>query len=230
MLEASSFSNLTERLSGRLDSRPNSRHAKKILSLIEKMEIQAAALDKTRKARNPVETEAAHSRKVAGVARKLQAEATRVREEVSDIYVAGVAELGNAIDFNSELVQTEHSAEIRAAFRNMTGKQRSDTLNAALQEGNSEIIASVGMVPSILSGVTADVQQRYMDVIRQQKAPDLIAQKEDLAEAYDAADAADKLAGIIFAENYDPGKQSAIDKAERDSAEAATELAATMVD
>jgi hypothetical protein len=228
MIESNSFSNLTERLSSRLNSRKNSRHAKKILASIQKMERQAAALDKIRNAKNPVDTEAGHSRKIAVVAKKLQAETAKAKAEANDFYASGLAEINTAILSRTGLVETGHAAEIRAAFRTMTGKQRSDTLNTALSEGNSEIIAAVSLVPPILSGVTDEAQKRYIMLLQHAKAADLVEERDDLSDAIETAEAAHKLAGIIFDQNYDPQKQAAIDRAERQTREAESELAESM--
>ena len=69
------------------------------------------------------------------------------------------------------LIQGEYSAEIRSAFRGMTDKERTNTLNRALANGDSETIAAIGLSPAILSGVTEEAQTRYLDAVRQQRAP-----------------------------------------------------------
>jgi hypothetical protein len=122
------------------------------------------------------------------------------------------------------LVQGDYSAEIRASFRGMTEKQRSDTILTAMSEGNSEVIAAVSLSPAILSGLDPNVQERSVEAIRQMKCPELIEESDDLSEALQTASAAKELAGIMFSENYDHAEQTAIDQAELDAASAESEL------
>ena len=175
-----------------------------------------------------MDTEAAHSRKVAKAAKGLQTDLARVDRQINEIAVSGFKEIGELMDVQTGLVEGEYSAEIRSAFRGMTERQRSDTLMAALSDSNSEVIAAIGLSPAILSGVTKEHQDRYLDAIRQQKAPELIRESEDLSEALNTATAASRLAGMMFDENYKASEQAAIDRAESDTAEAEAALTASM--
>lgn len=227
-MDSKAFNNLTSRLAERLQGRDNNNHSVRILTLLERLERQAGALDKVRAARNPLDTEAAHARKVAKAAKRLQAESKKIHDQISEISVQGFAEIGQLLEAQTGLVQSEYAGELRATFRSMDDKQRTATLNAALANGDSETIAAIGLSPAILSGVTEEAQTRYLDAIRQMKAPDLIQESEDLNEALQTAGAASELAGILFNENYDSEKQSAIDAAEQAAAEAETALAESM--
>ena len=220
MLNSQSFASLTGRLADRLNGRANNNHAVRILTLVERLERQAGALDKVRAARNPMDTDAAHRRKVAKAAKRLQAESMKTDEIINDISVLGFKEIAELMESQTGLTEDEYSAEIRAAFRGMTEKQRSDTLVVALKEGDSRTIAAVGLPPAVLSGVLVGDQERYLDAIRQMKAPELILESEDLSEALQTATAARQLAGLMFDESYNPTEQTTIDKAERDTAEA----------
>jgi hypothetical protein len=225
MPNSNAFNKLNERLAERLDSRQNSRHAKKILGLLERLANQSEAVEKVRAARNPLDTEAAHSRKVAKAAKRLEAEAHRIDEEINEITVAGYKEISEAIDTRAGLVEGKHAGEIRAALRGLNEKQRNDTMLAAMKEGNSDVIGAVGLAPAILSGLTQERQAHYIDTIRQHRAPELILESEDLAEAFSTAEAARQAAAKMFAANYDSDEQLAIDRAELASSEAEAVLA-----
>lgn len=230
MPDAKAFNNLTSRLAARLEGRDNNNHSVRILTLIERMERQAAALEQVRLARNPIDTEAAHARKVAKAAKRLQDEAKKIDGLINEISVLGFKEIGELMTAQTGLEQSDYSAEIRTAFRGMTARQRSDALNAALANVDSEVIAAIGLSPAIFSGVTQQEQERYLDAVRQMKAPELIQESEDLSEALSTATAASKLAAIMFSENYDGERQTAIDAAEQAAAEAETALAESMQD
>jgi hypothetical protein len=106
----------------------------------------------------------------------------------------------------------------------MTDKQKSDTLLTALKEGNSEIIAAVGLAPGILSGISEDEKGRYVQAIREQKCPELLQELEDINESLRTADAAKQLCDRMFDENYSPAEQAKIDQAEQIAREAEAEL------
>jgi broad specificity phosphatase PhoE len=224
MPDAKAFSNLTSRLADRLQGRDNNNHSVRILTLIEKLERQASALDQVRAAKNPIDTAAAHARKVAKAAKRLRAESDRIDGLINEIVTIGYREIGELMEAQTGLVQGDYSAEIRASFRGMTEKQRSDTILTAMSEGNSEVIAAVSLSPAILSGLDPNVQERSVEAIRQMKCPELIEESDDLSEALQTASAAKELAGIMFSENYDHAEQTAIDQAELDAASAESEL------
>lgn len=230
MPDSKAFNNLTSRLAERLEGRDNNNHSVRILTLIEKLENGASALDKVREAKNPMDTEAAHSRKVAKAAQRLQAESRRIDGLINEIVTIGYREIDNLMTEQTGLVQGEYSAEIRAAFRTMDEKQRTATLIAALKDGNSEVVAAIGLSPAILSGVTEADQQRYLGAIREMKAPELIVESEDLSEALQTATAARDLAGIMFDANYNHAEQTAIDRAELATAEAEAALTQSIDD
>jgi hypothetical protein len=174
MPDAKAFSSLTSRLADRLQGRANNNHSVRILTLIERLENQAGALDKVRAAKNPIHTEAAHSRTVAKAAKRLRAESLRIDGLINEIAILGFKEIGELMTEQTGLVESEYSGEIRAAFRGMDEKQRTATLLAALHEGDSATIAAVSLPPAVLSGVTPKDQERYLGAIREMKAPELI--------------------------------------------------------
>jgi hypothetical protein len=217
MSHSQAVSNLTERLAERLDGRDNSNHACKLLNLVEKMDRQVTALDNVRSARNPLDTDATHSRRVAKAAQKLYAASQMIYGQINDVSSQGFGEVEKLINEQSGLVQGDYSAEIRAAFRGMTDKERTATLKTALDEGNSEVVAAVCLSPSILSGVKKEVQARYVDNLRQQKAPELIQEYEDIVEAFHVAGVVLTTAQKMYDESYNLAEQGAIDKAESEA-------------
>jgi len=224
MSHSQAITTLTGRLADRINEREQSKHAVKMLAQIERLESQAIAFEKVRAARNPVDTTAAHSRKVAMAATRLRAESEKIRDKINEIMTNGMREVEQEIATQAGMIEGEYSGEIRAAFRGMTEKERADTLLSALREGNSEIIAAIGLAPAILSGVKPEEQQRTVEAIRKMKAPALIQESEDISEAFETAQAVFQVADTMFNDNYNYAEQAAIDRAERETAEAEAAL------
>ena len=107
MPDAKAVSNLTSRLAKRLEGRDNNNHSVRILTLIERLENGAAALDKVRAARNPLDTEAAHSRKIATASKRLQSQAQKIDGLINEISVIGFKEIGELMESATGLKQSE---------------------------------------------------------------------------------------------------------------------------
>lgn len=223
--DINAFRALSKRLADRLERHGGrvDHPCVKILSMIQHMEQRAAALDKVRLSRHPLDTEAAHVRKVAKAAQKMRNESTEIRSRINIVYSQAAAEIVDAIDKQAGLVEGKYDAEIRAAFLKMSDTKRSETLTKALKEGNSEIIAAVCNAPSILSGVDEVLKANMLDGIRKLKSADLLEDFDELNEALHTASAAGRVTDAMFQDNYDSQKMAEIDKleAEAEAAQAA---------
>ena len=220
--DINAFKALSKRLAEKLEKHGGQvdKPSVKILSMIQRMEQKAAALDKVRISRHPMDTEAAHLRKVAKAATNMRNESAEVRARIGAVYSQAAAEIVDAIDKQAGLVEGKYDAEIRTAFRSMTDSERSKTLTKALQEGNSEIIAAVCTGPAVLSGVNEVLRSNMLTSIRKQKSADLLEEFDELNEALNTANAAERITESMFRDNYDSRKMAEIDKQEA-AAEAA---------
>jgi hypothetical protein len=223
-MHARAFNHLIQRLRERLDSRPDSHHANRILSHLQKLEGAASALDKVKANRNPMDTESAHKRKVAKAAEKLRDAAARIDAAINDEVVRGTAEISTLIDKAAGLVPGDYDQEIRSALRAMDPQQRHKILQDALEAGDSQTIAATCLCPALLSGVDAEQQRWTLETLRHRKAGDLMGTLEDLGEAFKTAQSATELTRMTFDENYRADEQANIDKAEAAAVEAETAL------
>jgi DNA repair exonuclease SbcCD ATPase subunit len=112
---------LIERLEARIEGTEETP-AHNVAALLTRLERQTAALQKLRASKNPLDTDAAHSRKIATAAQKMRAEASRIQATIKTVVTSGLAELSNAVDKKAGLIPGEHAAEIRAALREMDAK------------------------------------------------------------------------------------------------------------
>jgi hypothetical protein len=174
--------------------------------------------------KSPKDTDAGHTLKIAAQAKRLQTETARWEKVLNDNVRQGIDELDRAITEKSGLRENLHGAEIRAAFRGMSLKERSEALNSALKAGDGATIAAISEAPALLSGVTADIQTRYREGIMAALAPEETAAKAELFESFDAGLIALGLVNRSIASGYDPVKLREIEQAEAKSADASRSL------
>jgi hypothetical protein len=218
------FRNLTSRLAERLEKKDPQSAAVKVLAHLERLEKSAQALDTLRQSRNPLNTVEHHARIVGRGARRLQAENQRISRTINDLVGEGYKSLAAQIDQRCNLTHSDYAAEVRAAFRSMSDTERSAALTEALKAGDGPLIAAVCRCPAILSGLSSDRQQHYIQTLQKMKAPDLLEEMDDLGEALSVAEACSQCANVMFNKNYDSEQQSRIDDAERKAAEAEKQL------
>jgi len=136
--------------------------------------------------------------------------------------------LPEAIAQRCNLVPSEYAGELRVAFRSMSDKERNAALNQALQNNDGQLIASVCQAPGILSGLSDDVQARYVESLQERMAGDLLAEMADLDEALSTAEAARNAGELMVDANFNVAEQTAIDAAEAKAAAAERQLQETL--
>lgn len=209
------FGEITTRLSKRAEQNPHSNYSQSVLRYIGQIGLQADSFEAVRRNRNPLDTDAAHARKVANAARDLKNEAARVDARISDVYSAGLSELLRDIDKQAGIEETKYSAEIRQALRSMSEQQRAEVMHQAMREGNSEIISAVSLAPSLLTGVNPDLVSTAADHVRRTKAPELMEAWDLLNEVSSTATSVLRMADNIYNGNYNAAEQQRIDVAEQ---------------
>ena len=190
------------------------RPAYQMLSLIERVGKNVNAVNKVRENRNPMDTDAAHSRKVAKAAQLMREQTRMIDQTALKLYQLSVERINKEIDQQAGLVEGKFDQEIRTAFRGLSEKQRADTLSEALKNGNSEVIAAVCLGPSVLSGVDDKSRNEFIRDLRKAKAPQLLEDLDEIHNAMSITNVAREIADNLFNDSYDPKKQAEIDRAE----------------
>ncbi|SHK89325.1 hypothetical protein SAMN05216369_3515 [Marinobacter antarcticus] len=197
-----------------------SSHARSLQIHVNQMVRSVEGLENFSANKSPKDTDAGHTLKIAAQAKRLQTETQRWEKSLNDNARRGINELDMAITEKAGLRETLHGAEIRAAFRGMSFKERGEALNAALKAGDGATIAAISEAPALLSGVTSDMQTRYREGLQEAMAPEETAAKADLFEAFDAGLVALGIVRKSIDSGYDPVQLREIEESEAQSAEA----------
>lgn len=188
--------------------------ARRLQAEINRLRQGVEALDTVFASRNPVETEAAHTKKVATMARKLDQEVTAAINRAGMILKEGSHNLQRRIDERVNLKPDAFAAEIRATFRAMSRKDQLKLMGELVRENRGPELAAIVKAPSILTGLSADEQARFEQAILGMHAPDEMAEMADLNEAFEVSLTATRVAGTFANSLTSPGKVAAIEKGE----------------
>ena len=195
-----------------------------ISHVVSRLSEAAQALRNLHVARNPTETDGAHTKKVAAAAAKFAKDVEAARERVNKIVRDGDVLLEARIKAQTQLVPDAYASEVRAVFRALSQTQQFAFLKACIDEKRGAEFAAIVKAPRALTGLPADVLQHYETAYVQTHAPAELLDKAALKEALNTATVAAQTAGEFAAAYNDPITLAAITKAEAAAAAAAREF------
>lgn len=172
---------------------------------------------------NPMETDAAHARRVAAAAGQLKTKITKLENELAEETTRQRDRLHREIKEKSRLVPSQHAAEIRASLRAMPGKDRTEAMINALRgsDTGAEILAAVADGNLITTGLDDTTRTRFIQDFQQRQAPDEFAELSALDELLEHAPQIMELAKQAVNEAVDEKYIERINEAEKAARDAA---------
>jgi hypothetical protein len=179
-------------------------HHKAITSRAASIADAVAHLESMARNRNPMETEAAHARRVADASRKLDQKVNSTQQLIDDTLRSASYSLTEAIDNRANLREDSYAAEIRASVRGMKEKERFAAMQEAVQSGDARTVAALTSAPPVATGLNSEYQARQREEFRKRHAPAEYAAMEELFELHKTAGVAAKVARDAAAAATDP--------------------------
>jgi hypothetical protein len=179
-------------------------HHKAITARAASIAEAVSSLESMAKNRNPMETEAAHARRVADAARKLNEKVASVEALISNTVQSAVYNLDEAINSRANLREDSYAAEIRASVRGLPEKDRFAAVQAAVKAGDARTVAALTNAPSVATGLNPEYQERQREEFRKRHAPAEYQAMTDLTDLFSTSAVALKVAKDAAAAATDP--------------------------
>lgn len=187
-------------------------HIMRIVNELEKVTQKVEALEKLSVTRNPLETPAAHTKRLADKATVLKKESAALREYIQEQARQGLNSLQKEIFSASGLRQNAYAAEIRQAVLRMSADDRNELFNQILKTGDTETLAAITEAPGILSGVTTEQQEAMREAVFRMKAPELVADRDYTLEMISTSLSIADLAEKSAVESFNPEELQRIEQ------------------
>jgi hypothetical protein len=206
------------------------RHPRLVLSEARKLSQAIGGLNAMNQRRSPTETESAHFKKISAHAKSLEIAVAQAEQRIHQHQREHSQELEGRTNQRLGLSENAYAAELRSTLRAMNEKDRSITINELIASGDGAAVAAITKAPPVLTGVTPELQGKYIEQFTKQQAPDLLDEQEALIGAM--ANAASILGAAKRAANdySDPARLQAIEEAERSALEAEGQFKASFSD
>jgi hypothetical protein len=192
-----------------------------LLAQVNRLRNGATALDNVNTKRSPLDTPAAHALKVAKHARTYDKEITSALNHCIGAHQAFLDDINRRIaDKVNFKIGDEDAREVRAVFRAMKHADRMKALDKLVKEGRGPELHAVVSGTELTTGIHENMRTAFREsFIAKHAAPEL-EERERINEAWESFMAAEKAAGRYVQELTDPGKLSAIERADADAREA----------
>lgn len=196
----------------RLEEKHGSEAARRLRAEINRLYSGAEALDGVAASRSPLDTDAAHIKKVATVARKFDQEVLAVINRAGQIYRESREAVQRRIDEKVNLKPDAFAQEIRATFRTLNRKDKVQLLGQLVKENRGPELAAIVRAPSILSGISDEERANYERAIIGIHAGPEVAELEDMDAALEESFSATRVATSFASSLINPGKVAAIEQ------------------
>lgn len=213
-----------------IDGLPATGHAatRKINFEINRLSNGAAALEKLATTRNPMDTPAAHEKRVATAARKYGEEVKAAIGRMGSIVQGGLQDAEQRIAQKVNLVPDGFAAEIRSAFRSMNNGDRVKLLNELVAGNRGPELAAIVKAPSVLTGIDDTLKARYSQLIVSTHAPEESAEQARLTDALEAGIVSTRLGDQVVEAYLDPANLAAIEQGESTARDADAAFASAL--
>jgi hypothetical protein len=186
-------------------------------------------IEKMARSRNPLDTEAAHAKKVALAAEKMRQSFDRSRERVERLRDASLAAIDADINAKTRLQPTAQSAEIRAVLRQMDNPARLAALVKAIDAKDTATLAAIADGNQITTGLDDEVRLRLLDTYNMRTAPDLYDERKRLLEISDHVPSLFNEAMAAARDATDPAFIAEINELEAKAKAAESDFAQTLI-
>lgn len=156
-------------------------HTRSMAAELIKLAAPVGAIEKMATTRNPMDTDAAHAKKVAQASAKLRGNAERAQERMTQMQVEAINRINDGINTRARLTPTADAAEIRTVLRSMPSGERMKAVNKAVKSGDAATLAAIAEGSELTTGLDNQMKTRFLDSYRQSQAPELFAELEELA-------------------------------------------------
>src|SRR5258706_8895074 len=172
---------------------------------------------------DPQLTPAAHFRRVANAADRLNKETTVTVNRILKIQGDGIDAIQARIRAKTKLQPDAYASEVRDMWRRAEPKERVALLTELIEQGRgSELAALISpVVPRSATGMTEEYRAKWEAAFIAKHAPDEMNEQLVLTATCEGAFVATKTAGQVAAAYTDPVKLAEITKAEAAAAKAA---------
>jgi len=196
------------------------RHPKQVLYEAHKLSQAIGGLNAMNQRRSPTETDAAHFKKISAHAKSLGMAIAQAEHRIHNHQHEHSQELEARTKQRLGLSENTYAAELRSTLRAMGDKDRTITINSLIGSGDGAAIAAITNAPPVLTGITHELQSKYIEQFTSQQAPDLV---DEQAALYDSMANAASIIGAAkraASDFTDPERLQAIEDAERSAIEA----------
>ena len=199
-----------------LDGLPDNGHGatRRMHSEIVRLQNGAAALEKLAATRNPLDTSAAHEKRVATAGHKYSEEIKVSLQRLSGIVQVGAQDVELRIAQKVNLVPDGFAAEIRSAFRSMNTSERLKLLGELATDNRGSELAAIVKAPSILTGIDDALKEKYSQLIASTHAPDESQEYARLMDALEAGIVSTRLGDQVVEAYLDPASLASIESGE----------------
>ncbi len=196
------------------------KHARLLLTEGHRLERAIGGLNQMRHSKNPTETEAKHFKKVSQGAKRLNMEIEGAQQRINSYQQQGAADIENRISKRLGLKEDNYASEVRSALRGMDDKTKAAKINELINNGDGAAVAAITKAPAVLTGISQDMQNKYLEVFTNRHAPDLVQERDVLMSTI--ADTATILgtARRAAGDFTDPVRMQSIENAEMSAMEA----------
>ncbi|MDI5987025.1 hypothetical protein QLQ85_19755 [Halomonas sp. M4R5S39] len=196
--------------------KPNtSRHALKIHGHVKALANAVESMEAIATNRDPTQTEAAHEVRIAKAARQLMQHGEKMKAQLHDGMAEGLGDINGEIRTkNNFSAHPVYGPEVRHALRLMTDQQRHDVVRQALDKGDGQTMAAIMEAPEVTTGLDPKQMTAYREAFEKKHTPELVEQREELYESFDAGLVALRNADNAAREWLKPGRLREIEEAQ----------------
>src|SRR5258708_7149769 len=206
---------IAERLTAKLPSGEGHAAWHQINAHVVRLADAAEALEILRTTRNPLETEAAHAKRVGIAAERFNKDVTVTLNHLLKVTGDGHANLDARILKKTQLIPDRiYEAEVRAVYRSKSPTEQMHLLKEFTDQNRGPELAALVKAPSSLTGMSDEHRQRWESAFIAKHASEELVERAALEDAFSDALVSTKTAGELADAYADPVKLAAIVKAE----------------
>lgn len=207
---------------------PESYHgsARGIHAEVQRLRDATGALVRMHTNANPLDSTAAHEKKVADSAKRLSGSVATANERIQEKLREGLRDIGARIDAKVNMKPNEFAAEIRSVFRSMTNTKQIELLGELVKENRGPELAAIIKAPSVLASISPEIQARFEDAMISTHAPQEFNEQSMLQEIFNDSLVVQDVAKETATAYIDPARLAQIERGEAAALAAADQFKA----
>lgn len=206
----------------------NSQYTHHLLHEMRRIAQSVESLESLVNHKDPKQTDAAHTYRIAEASRKLSSSREKYIERAWSLTQESARATELALHERANLTPTAYAPEIRAAFLKMTHKKRAETLEKAIKDGDSEVLAAVINAPELVTGLDKEMRENYKENLFLTVAPELVKERDQVMETFNACLTVSDTVKKAVENSFDPDKLREIEELTQQHQEAAAKFEASL--